>query len=80
MVDLAAYAIWYRCSNSISSSAWLVVNYRQKWKIRMRQLRYPVIDPWFPKKIFAGVLSDQAELFELEIRALDLSFVDGEFL
>ena len=30
----------------------------------------------FPEKVFASVLDDQSELFEFEIRALDLAFVD----
>ena len=43
-------------------------------------LTHAIVDLWFPEKVFAGVLRDQAELFEFEVGALDLAFVDGKFL
>src|SRR6185369_1480274 len=42
--------------------------------------RHAIISSWFPEKIFASLFFDQAELFELEVGALDLAFIDGEFL
>ena len=39
-----------------------------------------IIHPGFAEEVFAGLLGDEAELFELKIRALDLALVDGKFL
>ena len=43
-------------------------------------LSYSVIDPGLAEHVFAGLFCDEAELFELEVGALDFAFVDGEFL
>src|SRR5215216_760109 len=42
--------------------------------------RYAIVNPWFAEKVLASLLRDQPELFELVVRALDLAFIDGEFL
>ena len=42
--------------------------------------RYAILSPWLTQKIFAGLLCDQPELFELVVGALDFAFVDREFL
>ena len=39
-----------------------------------------IVDSWLAEKVFAGVFDDEADLFEFEVGALDLSFIDGEFL
>ena len=49
-------------------------------EISETDLRHAIIDLRLAEKIFAGVLLDYPELFELEVGALDLAFVDGEFL
>ena len=42
--------------------------------------RYAIVDARLAEKVFAGLFRDEAELFKLEVGALDLAFVDGEFL
>lgn len=44
------------------------------------KLPHAVIDSWLAEEVFAGLLRNQAELFELEVGALDFAAVDGEFL
>ena len=39
-----------------------------------------VLDLRLTEEVFAGLLCDEAELFELVVGALDFAFVDGEFL
>ena len=39
-----------------------------------------IIDSGLAEEVFAGLLCDEAELFEFEIGALDFAFIDGEFL
>lgn len=41
---------------------------------------HAVVDLWFAEEVFARMFDDQAELFQLVIRALDFAFVHGELL
>ena len=42
--------------------------------------RDAIVGPWLTEKVLNHLLCNQAELFEFVVRALDLAFVDGEFL
>ena len=44
------------------------------------ELRNPIIDLLFAEEVFPGVLGDESQLLQLEIRALDLASIDGKFL